>query len=366
MKRKDIDKCVRVNLSSSIDEIMQTVKIEMPVAKYFLLKKYGGKHKAETYARQMLDKALERKVTMTSDICEYISPKGNRWLSYIQCEYHSETDYAFQSVVSFIYYETYGSCGAFFPIYTPDVKAKEHLLGIVTFTSHFFLRMSERTNIPFRSSNLIKQFISTMQMNSTQVDDDGKVMMKFVGGYGYGKQNSKSPIALEIKTYLNENQLSPSQKKMAKMLDSYATLMAGGTYDKDAGASLCYKVLEGDKDAIKMANKKMKAIEKLGIAPIVEFVAKCNYVFVAYLSMMGYIDAEKISSEEYTAITLKVSDCFVALSEKYYNKLDMLFTQDNIDKVMDEFFSCCAHAAKELGLHLTKQDFINIDKIYRN
>lgn len=144
-------KAVKVNLSTKTAEVIATMREEQPKSWYYFMKTFGGKRKYMKVEDAMLDKALEEEKDQLSDMNYYISPVGNRWISYTHVRYYPKAKYANAFHYSFIYYETYESCGAFFPMYSPKqtkggvVKKGGKPDEMLLFTDHFFYRLSDRS-----------------------------------------------------------------------------------------------------------------------------------------------------------------------------------------------------------------------------
>ena len=192
--------------------------------RYQKRKAYGGRRKYEAWKQALHDRALSEKQSQISELTEYISPVGNRWVMYSSMEYLPESGHVLPTHAAFIYYETYGSCGAFFPTFQPGSQAPN---GVVIFTSHFFLRMCERAKVEFRSKAMIQEFISTNFMRSVSSQDKkgGEMIMRFRNGYGLGKVKSVEPYVVEVRTFLTDEELTPSQRKRLKTADLHARII---------------------------------------------------------------------------------------------------------------------------------------------
>lgn len=215
----------RINLSTPPEDIVATMAMELKHVLYQKRKAYGGKRKYEAWKQALEDKALSEKQNQVSEITDYISPAGNRWVMYSFMEYFAESNHVLPCHAAFIYYETYGSCGAFFPLFPQGDSRRPN--GAMIFTSHFFLRMCERARVEFRSKGMIKEFITANFLRSaSSIDKEGvEVVMRFRNGYGLGKVKSVVPYVIEIRTFLTDEELSPSQHKRLKAPDLNGQIM---------------------------------------------------------------------------------------------------------------------------------------------
>ena len=213
-----------INLSSDPSDIVATMASELVAVRYQKRKAYGGTRKYEAWKQQLHDKSLSERQDQLSELTEYISPAGNRWIMYSNMEYLPDVHRVLPCHAAFIYYETYGSCGAFFPLFpygglTPN--------GVTIFTSHFFLRLSERTGIPFRSKTMVQEFVSRNFMRSVSSSNHkgGEVSMRFRCGYGLGVVRSTEPFVIEMRTFLADEQLSESQRKRLRIAALHARIV---------------------------------------------------------------------------------------------------------------------------------------------
>lgn len=356
-------KPVRVNLSTKPEEIIATMREEIDGEDYQFRKKYGGRRKYEQYEDKMVDDALINRQSSSTELNEHISKVGNRWITYTHVEYYPKAIYAQAYHMSFIYYETYGSCGAFFPMYDPD-KSKNRKkngsglpTGVVIFTSHFFLRMSERTGKAYRSKELIQEFISTKNEGGFQTDEDGDVIVKFKGGYGFGKEKSKNPTVIEVRTFLTDEQLTPAQRRKVERLDAFSTLMANGAYIDEV--ALCGAIQHAN-DPLDVDSYKetAKAIEKLGLGVSMAMVAG---IAELYCELVSDILGMKLSNEQ------KVIMIFVAAknSRDFVQKWEKISLDGSLDeKVLngearEDTIDLMCRFAKVMNLKSVNRDTIS-------
>lgn len=342
-------KPVRINLSTKPQEIIATMCEELPAELYQFRKQYGGRNKYMKFEDQLLDKALTEEDSQMTEANEHISRVGNRWITYTMVDYYPQAKYANATHVSFVYYETYGSCGAFFPVYQPNRQSKKECMpkGVMIFTSHFFLRMSERTGKAYRSKELVQEFISTKSTQASQADEDGEVIVKFKGGYGFGVEKSHSPQVLEIRTYLTDGQLSPKQRHKVECLDAYAELLSDGSYIKEVAVGAAYHTYNTPEKAEERGMKRLKALKKLGLEKYAMLQSVLHLSFVRLLE--GILDME-LTIPQGTLIAQIEAECGINdLVEKYIDyddstateEEDKQFTSDAID-----FFCKCARKMK--------------------
>lgn len=215
-----------VNLSTDPADIVKTMTAEIGAARYHKRKAYGGTRKYELWKQQLHQQAVSQQKDQLSDMTEWISRAGNRWVMYSSEEYLPDVARSLPCHAAFIYYETYASCGAFFPMF-PEGSRKPN--GTAIFTSHFFQRLSERAGIPYRSKAMIQEFISSNFMRSTSSQNKvgGEAYMRFRCGYGIGVVKQLDPFyVIEVRTFLTDEQLSPSQRRRLQLADTDARIVA--------------------------------------------------------------------------------------------------------------------------------------------
>ena len=312
----------KINLSTQPKELLATMQQEVPVAWYQFRKTIGSTLQYQKHEDRLLDQALAERQSLVSDTVEWISKVGNRWITYVHTEYFPHAMHALATHVSFIYYETYASCGAFFPLYPPPSagkkgkQKKQQPDGIIIYTDHFFYQMSERTGKKYRSKELIREFITTRDSHAMQTDDDGELVARFVGGYGFGKWWEEDGIRVcQVRTYLNEkgrDSLNKRQQRLVEKLDAYATIIEEGMYNPEVAYSTALStslarnpgVLEqySDKvspeelwrfsdpaiaaDYLQAMDKRMEAIKTLGLEREMAFSTMLGMSYVGLMEKM--------------------------------------------------------------------------------
>lgn len=291
-------KAVKVNLSTKAADVLATIREEQPKAWYFFRKKYGSKQKYEKAEDKMLDKALEEKCDQFTDIDYYISPVGNRWMTYVQVQYFPKAHYAMAFHYTFIYYETYASCGAFFPMYSNKqtkggtVKKNGVPDSIIRYTDHFFYQLSERTGIEYRSKELIRKFISERCEHALTADEEGEVVLKFKGGHGFGKEISKRPQFIDCRTYLGDEQLNNKQKRMCEPVDQLYELTKDGMFIKDVAIHTAFHQDYTPEQAADEGMKRWEALKKLGMEKPMSVLVCLHLTYIHLLQTILHVEVD--------------------------------------------------------------------------
>lgn len=307
MKRKP----VRINLSTKTEDVIATMREEMPHASYYFRKKYGGNQKYLKYEDALLDKALAEEKDQLTDIEYYISPVGNRWMTYTHVMYFPRAKHAHAFHWSFVYYETIGSCGAFFPSYSAKqikdgmVKKNGKPDEVIVFTSHFFFQLSERTKIEYRSKELIKKFISEKCENAMSIGDDGEVIAKLDSGHGFGKVMSRNPLRAEVRTYLNDQGLNKHQRERVKPVDDFYKLMKDGMFMKPVAIGTAINSLNDPEKAWKEGMEKLEVLKKFNLEREAIMIAAIHCAFVRVLEKLLHME---LTMEQSAVIAHLVGD----------------------------------------------------------
>ena len=352
-------KPVKVNLSTQAAETLATMREEMPKAWYFFRKKYGSKEKYMKMEDQMLDKALEEKQDQFTDIDFWISPVGNRWMTYTQVQYFPKAKYALAYHYSFIYYETFASCGAFFPIYSPKqvkdgkVKKEGKPDGVIRYTDHFFYQLSERTKIEYRSKELIRKFISERLEHAVTTDEDGEVVLKFKGGHGFGNEFSQNPRLIECRTFLRDEELSNKQKRKCEPVDMLYELTKDGMFIKDVALNTAYHQDYTEEEATKESLKKLEAIKKLGMEKPMMMMAAIHMSYVRILEDILHL---KVDMKQQAVISHIVGECGQDLVKKWVGK--EATTPEKDKEFQEDLIEVMVKCAKKMKLHSVNRETI--------
>ena len=385
-------KTVKINLSTQPADLLATMCEELPVAWYHYRKQIGSSLQYQKHEDRLLDQALEEKRSLVSDISEYISKVGNRWITYVHTEYFPQALNAMATRVSFVYYETYASCGAFFPLYAPPSaksrgkQKKQVPYGIVIYTDHFFLQMSNRTGKKYRSRELIREFVTTRDAHAMQTDDDGGLVVRFVGGYGFGKWWEQDGIRVcQVRTYLNEkggDSLNRRQQRLVEKLNAYAVLFEGGMYNPDVSLDTALlellvrdpSVLAPISDKIDpetlrqinsnpttqeeyqhSANKRLKAIQTLGLDREVQFATALT---MSYVGLMCKMLDMKINEAQASIVASFVSMECGDMVKKYARRDKSQATDAEQQEFTDDFISMSARVARRMHLRSMTEERI--------
>jgi hypothetical protein len=385
-------KPVKINLSTQPAELLATMQEELPVAWYHYRKQIGSTLQYQKHEDRLLDQALEEKRSLVSDVSEYISKVGNRWMTYVHTEYFPQAMHAMATHVSFVYYETYASCGAFFPLYAPpSVKnrgkqKKQVPTGIVIYTDHFFLQMSNRTGKKYRSKELIREFITTRDAHAMQADDDGGLVVRFVEGYGFGKWWEQDGIRVcQVRTYLNEkggDSLNRRQQRLVEKLNAYAVLYEDGMYNPDVArdaivsaaitrspdvlANISEEIdpellLQISSNPTTLADyqrgleKRLKAIQTLGLDREMQFATALTMGYVGLMQKM--LDME-LNEPQVAIVASFVSMECGDMVEKYARRDMSQATDAEQQEFTDDFARMSARVARRIRLRSMTEERI--------
>jgi len=382
---------MKINLSTQPADLLATMKEELPVAWYHFRKLIGSSLQYQKHEDQVLDQALAEKRSLVSDTGEWISKVGNRWITYVHTEYFPQALHAVATHISFVYYETYASCGAFFPLYAPPSvsrkgkQKRQEPNGILIYTDHFFLQMSNRTGKKYRSKELIREFVTTRDAHAMQTDDDGGLVVRFVGGYGFGKWWEQDGIRVcQVRTYLNEkggDSLNRRQQRLVEKLNAYAVLMEGGMYNPDVvrdtavSAAIARQpdVLTpiSDKidpeslqhlisnptqaDYLRSLEKRLKAIKTLGFDREMQFSMS---LAMGYVGLMQQMLSMELNEPQVAVVASYVSMECGDMVKKYARRDMSQATDQEQQEFKDDFIRLSARVARRMRLRSMTEERI--------
>lgn len=210
-----------ITITSTTEQIIQELRDEEPKAIYWLKKMFHGERGYNKMQSDLTYRAMDERKDTRSEVFDYISPKGNRWLVFENCRYHKDIAVARTMPIAFCYYETYGSVGAF-------LNGRRQYAGdennhVILFTDHFFLRFCMRLGIEMRSRWMVKRFLEIIpgiMFYETGIKDQygrEKIDCRFPGSIGRGIMRKDGPL-IEIRTFLTDKELTKKQLKETEQL----------------------------------------------------------------------------------------------------------------------------------------------------
>ena len=212
-----------INLSTPNEELIKELRTDFNRVRLWFSEKHLTKKKIRQLAYILERKCIDENLKYTtSEPVEYITKSGNRWIVYLKAEKHGEKTIIHQ-LQAFCYYETYGSIGAFVPVFNGKSIDK-----CTIFSSHFFLRMKQRLGLGMLNKSVLKRFIEYISLLHSE--DKGKgshgeheAEVYLYGAVGRGIFRDESCNILEVKTFLTESELSKSQLWKLQKLKNFAT-----------------------------------------------------------------------------------------------------------------------------------------------
>lgn len=209
-----------INLSTPNNQLHIELLADKAKTEYWLIKKFGGQKSYENMRRLLLLQAMKEKRNVSSDVVEYRSSNGNRWMTYECARYYPDAGTSHTMQYAFCFYETLGSVGAFVPTrigFTPEDGED----AIVIFTSHFFYQMSDRLKLGYRSPGMVRafhEFIPNFLMTTYQNEGKTKLIVRLPGSTGWGFLREGDKPVFEVRTFLTDEQLNARQRKLSKDL----------------------------------------------------------------------------------------------------------------------------------------------------
>ena len=212
-----------INLSTPNNILFKELMADKDKSFYWLKKKNGGDKSYEKMRDALLLKAKREKHNVISDVIEYRSANGNRWMTYECARYYKDADTSYTMPYAFCFYETLGSVGAFVPVKI-GLTHEDGEDTIVIFTSHFFMQMSERLGLGYRSPEMVRafhEFIPQFLLGTYKDEEDEystKLIVRLPGSIGWGFKREGEEQVFEVRTFLSDVQLNGKQRRITKIL----------------------------------------------------------------------------------------------------------------------------------------------------
>lgn len=210
-----------INLSTPSDKLLAEIETDLKKVIWWLNKKKGNStrnYKRRALAQKYSARWAEERKRFIGDTLEYKSPNGNRWFCYDVVIKPAGAPDIIVGVDKFIYWETLNSIGAFLPQWWHDAETMTAHPSCLIYTSHFFERFSERAKIPYRSREMVMAFVSELNFKpyKEDTDKDGNPILVFRmnrTGFAYAVRRKDNPLVIEVRTYLDETNMTPSKLK---------------------------------------------------------------------------------------------------------------------------------------------------------
>ena len=210
-----------INLKTPTKEVIETLTAEEGKAIFWLKKFYHGEKGYEKMCSELTERAYRTMRQQISEVVEYISPSGNRWMAFECATFYEGANHAYSRPFVFCYYETYGSVGAYILCRNSyDMEGDERC--VLMFTDHFFLRFCQRLGVEMRSRWMIKRFVEVIPgftLSFGEKNEQGliKVDCRLPGSLGRGILR-KDGAMIEIRTFLTDKELNGKQIRETKKI----------------------------------------------------------------------------------------------------------------------------------------------------
>ena len=282
-----------INFSTPSDVMLREIMADKKKSFYWLTKKMGSEKKYEAMRDGLLIKARKEKRNKISEVFEYRSANGNRWMTYECARYFPQSDSSYTEPYAFCFYETLGSVGAFVPVKV-GLTQESGTDAVVIFTSHFFYQMCERLKITYRSLDMVRafhEFIPSMLLKVYKEEDRVKLIARLPGSTGWGFKRDGDADVFEVRTFLSDIQLNGRQRKLSSDIRTHAdkfayepteVMMTRLQQKVDKGESL-----QSDIDAMKAKMMLMGVPEEK-----VDVAYAVNMAVVSAYAHLGLADAE--------------------------------------------------------------------------
>jgi hypothetical protein len=219
-----------------------------------------------------------------------------------------------------------------------------------------------------------------------QADDDGELVVRFTGGYGFGKWWEQDGIRVfQVRTYLNEkgrDSLNKRQRQLVEKLNAYAVLFEGGMYDPDVirdtalsasiarnpdileqvGDKLSPETLQQIKDNtttqeeyLRSTVRRLEAIKTLGLDREVCFSAMLAMSFAGLMERMLNME---LNEPQRAIVASHVGMESADMVSKYARRDMSAATDAEQREFMDDFCRMAARTARRMKLRSMTEERI--------
>jgi hypothetical protein len=219
-----------------------------------------------------------------------------------------------------------------------------------------------------------------------QADDDGGLVVRFVGGYGFGKWWEQDGIRVcQVRTYLNEkggDSLNRRQQRLVEKLNAYAVLYEDGMYNPDVArdaivsaaitrspdvlANISEEIdpellLQISSNPTTLADyqrgleKRLKAIQTLGLDREMQFATALTMGYVGLMQKM--LDME-LNEPQVAIVASFVSMECGDMVEKYARRDMSQATDAEQQEFTDDFARMSARVARRMRLRSMTEERI--------
>lgn len=310
-----------INNRTPSDKLMEELFSDEGKAIFWLKKHYHGEKGYERMRDNLLIESNRTMKTKISEVVEYISPNGNRWMAFEWCKYYKKAGHANTMPIAFCYYETYGSVGAYMVsrnVY--DAQGKNKL--VLHFTNHFFLRFCQRLGVEMRSRWMVQRFVEVIPgfiTNFNGRDEKGhvKVDIRLPGSIGRGIMYDDSPI-IEIRTYLTDKELNNKQLRETEKLRQVYEQEDFEPYDVRMG-----RIARSDNYAEDICSEIENVAEATSIdSSLLGYEMSFRVMIAESIVELGYVDTMDIARMKDIGERTKYMD-FLGFVEKYTERDSM-------------------------------------------
>lgn len=210
-----------ITLSSTPSQMRLEMEQDLEKLQYWWRKSFNRKEYREAYLSANKRARETGEWQMVGEPHEWKSRNGNRWYYQNAVMREPISGEMRDSGLVFVYYETYGSVGAFVPSFDPMAGGMVMEDAPVVFTSHFFLRYCERMGLKMRSRDMVMAFINEqLRFDVKELRNDNGILegisVQLQNGVGRGVVvNEGGNTTWEIRTFIPYKMLTRKQREEA-------------------------------------------------------------------------------------------------------------------------------------------------------
>lgn len=208
---------MKLNLSTPPQQVIDTLVREWPMASAAYVRYHGGLKAYDRKQDEFLQTALRTEKSSVHDDFYMEMPDGNKWCVFEHTIF--DHGYVHTCHYAFCYWLTQPYGGIFFKVSQPVAGEKDMKPGFVCYDSHFFERLCERGIYQWNGLKTLMQFIADNHANTIYCTDpkNNKWDIRISHAICRGFQHKDCPTAYYIKTVLDDERLTRSQRQTTSM-----------------------------------------------------------------------------------------------------------------------------------------------------
>lgn len=196
---------------STSESILNELASDAIQADFWFQKECGGRKSLQRQMDRLVKRTVDEQRILISNVSEYKSPRGNRWLVYLQVTPSGETDTP--RWVRLCVAE--GGDGPLVYLYLTDKCGR----GYASFTLRFFMGYAEQLGYPVHDPAVMAQFMLDLRVPELRVEEPDEedcypIQWGLQHGVATGQVISFQPYVIKVTDYWPGNTVSETRSAL--------------------------------------------------------------------------------------------------------------------------------------------------------